>query len=888
MRTLREWILRLVGLFNKQRRDWELDEEIESHLQMHIEDNLRSGMTPEEARRQAVIKLGGIEATKEAYRDQRGLPWLEILWQDVRFGARMLYKNPGFTAVAVLTLALGIGANTAIFSIVKGVLLRPLPYREPGRLVTVSESNLRRGIQQVVVTPANLQDWREQNSVFEELGGQIYTSLTLTGRERPEHLHAVWTTPNYFSIFGVPPILGRTFIAGDKPPKGHRVVVLSYGFWQSRFAGDRNVLGQSITLSGLNYTVVGVMPEQFKVFHPAKVFGLPTGRVDPQIWAPYPGSMSETTNHFFLVFGRLKSGIALDRAQAEITAIAARAGERDSARSDWGACVQSLKEQVVGGTRPALRLLLAAVGFVLLIACANVANLALTRNAAREREFAIRTVLGAARSRLLRQLLVESTIVSVLGGSLGLLLARCSLACLKVLQPADFPRVDEIRLDGSVLIFTLSLSLLTGLLFGVAPALLASKPEVNESLMECGRSATEGRLRRRSRKVLVVAEVALAMILLAGAALILNGFTRLIRVGPGFEPARLMAFDFSPARPRYAEDSERMRLVKHLREGIEPLPGVESAATIYGLPFGTMLNSLVGVSIEGRSRSDSRERVSAGWRVVSASYFKTMGIALAAGRLFSDELDTPNSAKTVIINESFAHKYFGGENPLGHRVQPLTISTNWHEIVGVIKDVKLTGLDAAPMPEMYQCDSQNAVWMFSLVVRSSMPERQIENMVRAQVAAVDNDLPVFNVRTMQRAVNSSFAQRRFTLMLVGLFASLALILTAVGIYGVVSYSVMRQTREIGIRMALGASCRSVLGLTLREGMGAVLIGMVLGLAGSLGLTRLIANQLFGVSPTDPATLGSVSVFLMAVALTACYLPARRAARVDPMAALRYE
>ena len=806
---------------------------------------------------------------------------------DLKFALRQLLKNPGFTAVAVLTLGLGIGANTAIFSVINGVLLRPLPYRDPDRLVTVCQSSIKRGFSQVLVTPATLRDWREQNLVFEELGGQIYESVNLTGIERPEHVHAAWTTANYFSVFGVPPLMGRTFIAEDNPP-GHRVVVLSHGLWVRSFGGDRRVIGKSITLNGLNYVVVGVMPPDFRIYQPAAVFGLPTGDVQPQLWVPHPGSMTERTNHFFLAFARLKAGVTAAQAQSELCTISERLSQEWPSQKDWGASVQPLNEQIVGGSRPALQLLLGAVAFVLLIACANVANLSLARSVARRKEFAVRSALGAARSRLVHQLLVESTTLAVLGGGLGVLLARWGLAGLMALQPASLPRLDEIRLDGSVLSFTLLVSLLTGLMFGLAPAIHASKPDLNEALKEGGHGCAEGRHRQRVRAILVVAEVALAMMLLAGAGLMINSFVRFSRINPGFEPEQLVTFDFSLSGGAYAEDSQRISLVRQLRDRVQAKPGIGSVATVYGLPFGTMLNAVVGAIIDGRPESESRARARAALRVVSSDYFRTMGVPLLAGRAFSDELDTLNSAPALIINESFARKYFPGEDPVGRRVQLFTLSSNWHEIVGVIKDVKLTGLDAPATPEVYQSDLQGGVWMFSLVVRSTLPLQEIEKMVRAEAAALDKELPTFNVRTMEQAISTSVAPRRFIMMLIGLFAALALMLTAVGIYGVVSFSVSQQTREIGIRIALGAPRRTVLGHVLRQGTVVALVGIAIGLAGSFGLTRLIANQLFGVSATDPTTFVIVATLLMLVTLTACYLPARRATKVDPMAALRYE
>lgn len=879
---------RFYSLFRREKLDAEMDEEIRSHIELQARANLAAGMNPKQARLAAIHQFGSTESIKEFCREQRGWPWLDELLQDLRFGTRMLAKNKAMSLVIILTLGLGIGANTAIFSVIDSVLLRPLPYHDPARLVAVSESNLKRGYRQIVVAPGNLRDWCEQNSVFEQLGGQIYTSLTLSGVETPQHLQAAWTTPNFFSIFGVPPFLGRTFGAGDKPPAGHRVVVLSYGLWQQAFAANRDVLGKPITLSGLIYTVVGVMPKEFEIFNPPALFGLPTGRAQPQLWAPYPGSMDERTNRYFEGFGRLKPGVTLAQAQTEIQSIFERTKREFPAQQDWGACVMSLREQILGNTRPVLRLLLGAVLFVLLIACTNVANLSLARAVRRGREFAVRSALGARRGRLVRQVLVESMMLSLLGGAAGVLLAQAGLVGLRSLQPQNLPRLNEVRLDIAVLAVTLVVSIATGLFFGLAPALACSRRDINRSLTQGAPGTGEASGPQHTRIALVIGEVALATILLAGAGLMLNSFARLTHVHPGFQPEQLMTFDVSPAGRGYAEDAKRMRLVGELRRTIGAQAGVKSVAAVYGLPFGSMLNSLVRVNVEGGLPSDPHEQASAGWRVVSPNYFTTMGIPLAAGRAFSEDLDRSDSPPVAIVNEAFARKYFHEEDPLGRRIQIVTISTNWHEIVGVIQDVKLTGLAAPATPEIYQSGSQHAVWMFSLVVRSALPPAQVEKLVRAQAATVDKDLPLFNVHTMSQAIGTSVASPRFLIILVGVFAGLAVSLTAVGIYGVVSYTVGQRTRELGIRMALGASRLEILGQVLGRGMRVALFGVAAGLAGSLALTRLLTGQLFEVSSTDPATFAAVVAFLVILLLAACYLPARRATKVDPMVCLRYE
>jgi putative ABC transport system permease protein len=888
MNSARSLWLRFKTLFQKQRLDQETDAEMRLHVEMQTQQNIADGMNAEDARCAAFREFGSIESLKETCHEQRGFRGAETLVGDIRFALRMLRKNPGFTIVAVLTLGLGIGANTTIFSIINGVLLRPLPYRDPDRLVTVFERNLRRGYPQITVTPANLQAWREQNSVFTELGGEIYESFNLTGLEKPQHVNAARTTPNFFSVFGVTPFLGRTFVADDKTNGAERVAVLNYGLWRRRFAGDSQIIGRTITLSGVNYTVVGVMPPSFKIF-PAPVFGLPTGEVDPEIWVPYEGPMNVATYHFFACFARLKPAVTLPQAQSEMDTIAERLNQGSPRGPGWGASVQFLQEHIVGSSRPECLLLMTAVGFLLLIACANVANLSLARSLARDREFAIRSALGAVRSRLFRQMLVEGVVLAIIGGCAGILVARWSLAGLVVFLPAKIPRLNEVRLDGSVLCFSLLVSVLSGVLFGLAPAFTTSTtPDLTRRLKDAATGFSEGKRPNRARGFLVVGEVAMAMVLLAGAGLMITSFARLTRVNPGFEPARLISFDASPPESAYSEEGKRMRLVKLVRARVAALPGVQSAAIVYGLPFGIMLNAMCGAAIEGKLSSDSPEKGSVAWRVVSSDYFQTMRVPVMAGRAFSDRLDTPGSSPVVIIIEAFAKKYYRDQNPIGRRIQVFTISTNWNEIVGIVKDVKLTGLDKATGPEIYQPDTQQAPWMFSLVVRSALPLREVEKMVRAEAAGIDKDLPLFNVRTMDDAINASVSPHRLAMILVGLFAALALVLTAVGLYGVVSYSVGQQTREIGIRIALGASRRSVLALVLQQGLVLAILGVAVGMASGLALTRLIAAQLFGVSPTDPIIFGAVATFLMLVLLSACYLPARRATKVDPMVSLRYE
>ncbi len=668
------------------------------------------------------------------------------------------------------------------------------------------------------------------------------------------------------------------------------VAVLSHGLWQRAFGADPAIIGKTITLSGSGYTVVGVMPPDFKIFNPPAVFGLPTGAARPQLWIPYAGSMNEAGAHFFLGFGRLKPEIAPSRAQASLNAVSARLATEFPALKDWGASVRPLQEQIVGGARPALILLLVAVGLVLLIACANVANLSLARSTARRSEFALRAALGASRSRLILQSLVESAMLALSGGALGVFLARGGLAALVALQSSNLPRLEEIQLNTTVLFFSFLISLLTSLIFGLAPALRASNPDLNASLRESGLGCGKAPSRRRAGDLLMVAEVALAMILLTGAGLMIHSFARFGAVPPGFQPEQLLTFDFSPAVAPYSEDATQARLHREILDRIRPLPGVQSAATVYGLPFGSMLNATCGVALDDPSRPDNQPaKAYSAWRVVTPGYFETIRVPMVEGRPFSEKLDSATSPPAAIVNEAFARKRFPGQSPLGRRIRVYSVGTNWLQtIVGVVRDVKLTGLDAPAAPEVYQPASQQPPWMFSLVVRSSLPPRQLETLVRSQLDAVDRDLAPFNSRTMENAICSSVGGPRVTTTLIGLFAVLALALTVVGIYGVMSYSVSRRTREIGVRIALGATRGSVIRLVLRRGLILTLVGAALGLCGSFALTRLLASQLFGVSPRDPGTFATVAAILMLVGLSACYPPSRRAARMDAVTALRAE
>ncbi len=878
IRQLRAWLYRLGGIFGREARERELAEELESHLQMHIEDNIRAGLTPEEARRQALIKLGGVEQTKEEFRRQRGIPMIEDLWKDLRYGARMLLKQPGFTLIAVLTLGLGIGANTAIFSIVNAVLLRPFPYQAPERLVIVQERfSAAEGI---TVSYPNFVDWRAQNTTFASIAAvRANESFNFTGAGEPERLQGRLVSAEFFSTLGIQPMLGRDFLAEEDRPGATPAVILSYGFWQRRFGADESVVGKQLTLNNQSFTVVGITPANFQFGAEADVsvpLGLSAERFRLRGADPGIG-----------VVARLKPNLSQQQAETELNLVAARL-EQQYPESNKGRRVllTPLHESFVGDVRQPLLILLGAVGLVLLIACANVANLLLARSSARRKEMALRVALGAPARRIIRQLLTESLLLAALGAALGILLALWGTSLIASQLPDGIPRLQEAQVDAPVLVFTLAVSLLTGLLFGLAPALQASRPNLTEGLKEGDRGSSGSRQRLRS--VLVIGEVALTLTLLVGAGLLLQSFRRVLQVDPGFNAQNLLTMQVSVNNP---DGQQVANFFEQLQQKVRNLPGVKSVAVSNGLPFGTA--NFPTFLIDGRPETENKP---SGIRyTVSPDYFQTLGIALIEGRLFTaqDTFDTP---PVVIIDEVLAQKYFPNEEPLGKRLKQSMDSPSL-EIVGVVRHVEPNSLDGQGQgsAQFYLNFNQIAVERLpgyvrriNLLTRTEVEPSSLAQAVRGQIAALNKDQAVFNVRTMEQIVGQSVAPRRFSMMLLTVFAVVALALASLGIYGLMSYAVIQRTREIGVRMALGAQSGNVLRLVIGQGMKLALAGVALGLVASVALTRTIKSLLFGVSATDPATFAAIALLLALVALLACWLPARRATKVDPMMALRCE
>ena len=801
---------------------------------------------------------------------------MENLLKDIRYGFRVLLKKPGFTFVAVLALALGIGANTAIFSVVNGVLLRPLPYPESENLVRVYEKRLQLGRTRNVASSPDFIDWRAQNQVFEQMAAWTGWGANLTDGGEPERIQGAAVTWDLFPLLRVKPLLGRTFLSEEGRPNNNLFVIISHGFWQRRYGGSPDIVGQTITLNGAGVTVIGVMPPDFQF--PNK---------DTEIWVPMwfdPADPGNRGGHFLGVIARLKPGVSLGQAQVEMDSIAARLEQQYPVNTGHGVNLFPLYEETVGDIRPALLVLLGAVGFVLLIACANVANLLLVRSAGRQREIAIRTAMGASRFRIIKQLLTESLLLSLVGGALGLLLAFWGVDLLLALSPEDMPRITEIRIDGRVLGFTFALSLFTGVVFGLLPALSASRLDLNTSLKEGGRSSALSFGRNRARGLLVVSEVALAVVLLIGAGLMMKSFLHLQTVGAGFNPQSVLAVDFVLPASKYREGEQQAAFFRQVIERVSALPGIQSVGGVVNIPFGENSGSRY-FRIEGRPPQPEGQGLNADYNLASPNYFRTLGIPLIKGRDFT-ERDVQGAPEVVMINEEMARQFWPDEDPIGKRIA--VGDGPWRSIVGIVGNVRQKGFDIEPRQEMIFPLLQTPIPFMTLVARTASEPKATISALRAEIASIDALQPVFNIRTMEEAAAESVAPERLNTLLLGALAVIALILAAVGIYGVMSYSVTQRTHEIGLRMALGALPRSVLGLVIKQGMSLILIGLVIGLSAALALTRLMKSLLYEVSTTDPATFALISALLVVVAFLATYIPARRATRVDPGVALRYE
>src|SRR5215216_1294162 len=837
--------LRLRALLRKAQMERELAEELRFHLEKEVEQNMARGMNAEEARLAALRSFGGVERVKEESRDVRGVRFLEELGQDLRYGARQLAKNPGFAAAAILTLGLGIGANTAIFSVVNAVLLRPLPFAEPERLVWLWDTQ-----PQLPTAPASLPDfldWKGQNQSFEHLAAFQSGSMFLDTGDGMRDTPVGLVTPETFALFRVSPILGRTFTDEETLPGRFRVAVLSHALWQSRFGSDPNVLGRTIDVSGAPYTIVGVMPEGFSFPDRA------------ELWRPLPIDPNNLDRgpHYLRVVGRLKPAVTLAQAQAEMSALAARLAEQYPEKiAGHGVKLELLRDVVVGDIGPALFVLLGAVGFVLLIACANVANL----------------------------------LLSVGGGAAGLLVAVWGVNWLVSMSPGTIPRVHEIAVDPRVVCYTLLISVATSLLFGLAPALQASRPDLTGALKEGGRSSA-GLLRNRLRSALVISEVALSLVLLIGAGLMIRSFAKLNQVDPGFNPDKVFTMGVTLLYSKYPDDERVASFYSQLLDRAAATPGVASAGAISDLPF-SGANTSDSFTIEGRPPVAKQDEPSTEYRVVTPRYFESMGIPLLAGRDVA-WTDTKQSPNVVVINQAFARRHFAGESPLGQRLRLQGQERDPLLIVGVVGDVRHIGLDERPIPEAYVPFlqyplSETYQRSMTIVARTQSDPGGGAGSLRAALTSLDKSLPVFAFKPMTEYLRDSLARRRFNLILLTAFGGVALALAAVGIYGVISYGVTQRTHEIGIRMALGAEKGDVLWLVVRQGMILALGGVAIGLLASLALTRLMETLLYGVSVTDPLTFTLIALLLTSVALLACFVPARRAAKVDPLVALRYE
>jgi putative ABC transport system permease protein len=820
---------------------------------------------------------------------------MDPLKQDLQYGFRMLFKSPGFTIVAALTLAIGIGATCCIFSIINTVLLHPLPYNNPDRIVTVTNTFMQSGLKQIDLSVPEFIDLRDHSRLIEHIAITDPISVNLTGADQPERIQSMGISPSYFLLLGVNPLKGRAFIPEDEQPGITEIAVISYGLWQRRFGSDADIVGKKLRLDYDSYTIVGVMPRGFR--HPN-----PQGNSDVEVWFPAgfradPFPEPSRKDHRFSVLARLKPGVTLKQAQADIESIATglRTAYPDlySGDTGWSIVLTPLQEQIVGKMRPALLMLLGAVWLVLLISCSNIANLLLARATVRQKEVAIRTAMGATRARIIRQLLTESVLLALFSGVLGLLLALWSTNVVKRIGPVILPRADEIQIDKTVLGFALVVSLFTGLIFGLAPAYYSSKINLNEMLKEGGRAAGTGVRGNRVRSLLVVAEFAMALVLVISAGLLIKSFWRIQSVNPGFATRDVLTLGITlpypnnPETGKYFESYQRSMFYRKLLQRVEVLPGIESAGMISRVPLSGLKGSQEFI-IEGRENGEAVANAAAESQRISPSYFRTMSIPLLKGRDFTEQ-DDIKSPGVAIINMTMARQLWPNEDPLGHRIKLAGVpDARWLSIIGVASDVKTYGLDVDTPNEVYMSYLQRGPLTATLVVRTFSDPLSISNALQREVREVDADQPTYNVKMMDEIMSVAVGQKHFSMFLLGAFALIAIVLAAVGIYAVMSYTVTQRTHEMGIRMALGAQPRHIVRLVMTQGMKVVLIGIAAGLVISFVFTRAMSSLLFEISSTDMATFTTIPLLLIAIALTAMYLPSLRATKVDPMTALRHE
>jgi predicted permease len=899
MASLHLLVSRISELFRRKQAERELHDEFDAHLEMAVEENLRRGMTREEAHFAARREFGGIEQVKEIYRERRGLPMIETLLQDLRFGARMLRKNPGFTAVAILTLALGIGANTAIFSVVRAVLLSSLPYRQPDRLVKVWGQMTGEGLPRNWLSDPEWFELLDTNHAFEQLAAYAPNSGANVGSDEgaPQRVTRGFSTASLFSVLGVQPILGRTYSQDEDQPGHNQVAVISYGLWRSLYSGDPNVVGKPIRLYNRPYTVIGVLPEGFNFAG------------DNQVWTPlaldraYP---SNRGNHAWTVIGRLKPGVTLAQASADMSLFAKQLAREYpdfyGPSEGWGVYVVPLREELVGQIRPALLILMAAVGIVLLIACANIANLLLARSSTREKEMAIRASLGAGRWRTIRQLLTESLLLSLIGSAVGLAFGAWGILAIRGLHADVLPIVGKIELEPAVLLFTLGVAIVTGILFGLAPAIHVSKPGLHDTLKEGGRGTSSGRSGQRLRSALVVSEIAFSLLLVVGAGLTIRSFYQLLRVDPGFRTDHILTMRMTLPSVTYPTGPAVPQFFHNVLDKFRALPGVESAGAISQLPMGDVYSS-GSVFVENSSSQMLQHlpRVPYGYletdqRFITPGYFETMKTPLLSGRVFS-EADTAASPLVAIVDTEFAADLWPGQNPLQQKISINTVQNSnppqpvWITVVGVVTHVHNYSLDVEGRVQAYFPQTQDPFGgsraMF-VTIRTASDPAAIANSARDQVLAIDRREPVYDVHTMDEVVASSVEQPKLSLELLGLFAAVAAMLAAIGIYGVMAFAVSQRKHELGMRMALGAQPRDILQMVIGQGAKLAIAGVVLGLAGALYLARYMAPLLYGVGTRDPTTFVIVPLLLLGVAIAASWIPAVRATRVDPIVTLRHE